>query len=82
MLDFFYYFSSSYVVCKSNLSTIPNLPRSGIVRDPTFVVTTIKVNLGKSILIDFAVGHFTIIISEEKLSKTRCNISSTVLFNI
>ena len=47
----------------SNLCIIPNLSLKGVVSEPTLVVAPIKVNFGKSILIDFASGPLPIIIS-------------------
>ena len=53
----------SSVLYNSNLCIIPNLSRSGVARDPALVVAPIRVNLGKSNLIDLALGPFPIIIS-------------------
>ena len=53
-----------------------------MVNEPAFVVAPIKVNLGKSSLIDLALGPFPIIISNVKSSNAGYKISSTLLFNL
>ena len=55
-------------VYNSNLWIIPNLSLNGVVNEPALVVAPINVNLGKSILIDFALGPFPITISNVKSS--------------
>ena len=58
------------IICKSsgsyssNLCIIPNLSRNGVVNEPALVVAPIKVNLGKSILIDFALAPVPITMSK------------------
>ena len=61
---------------------IINLSLSGVESDPALVVAPIKVNLGKSNLIDLALGPFPIIISKLKSSNAGYKISSTFLFNL
>ena len=61
--DLFTIVFSSSSVYSSSLFTIPNLSLSGVVSEPALVVAPTKVNLGKSNLIDLALGPFPIIIS-------------------
>ena len=66
----------------SNLLTIPKRSLNGVASEPAFVVAPIRVNLGKSNLIDRALGPLPIMISNVKSSKAGYNISSTLLFNL
>ena len=59
-----------------------NLSLRGVVSDPAFVVAPIKVNFGKSNLIDLLLGPFPITISNVKSSNAGYNISSTLLLNL
>ena len=61
--DLFTIFCKSSGSYNSSLSTIPNLSLNGVVNEPALVVAPINVNLGKSNLIDLALGPFPIIIS-------------------
>ena len=79
LADLFTIVVKSVSLYNSSLSTIPNLSRNGVVKEPALVVAPINVNLGKSNLIDFAVGPFPIIISNEKSSRAGYNISSMFL---
>lgn len=58
MLDLLTIVVKSSTEYNSNLCTIPNLSLNGVVKEPAFVVAPINVNLGKSNLIDFALGPF------------------------
>ena len=61
--DLFIIVVKSSVLYSSNLCTIPNLSLNGVDSEPAFVVAPISVNLGRSSLIDLALGPFPIIIS-------------------
>ena len=80
--DLFIMVFKSFSSYSSNLWTIPNLSLRGVVRDPAFVVAPINVNLGKFILIDFAVGPFPNIMSSLKSSIAGYRISSMFLFSL
>ena len=66
--DLFTIVVSSSALYSSSLSTMPNLSLSGVVSAPALVVAPIKVNFGKSSLIDLALGPFPIIMSSVKSS--------------
>ena len=55
---------------------------NGVESEPALVVAPIKVNFGKLILIDFAVGPFPIIISKVKSSNAGYKISSTCKYSL
>ena len=64
LLDLFTILVRSSVEYSSSLCTIPKRSLKGVVSEPALVVAPIRVNFGRSNLIDLALGPFPIIMSK------------------